>query len=78
MLSAITLGNAAYEAGNLSGGVLGIEALGISGGFTVGNLTFNAWSISLGILAAIILFIGNYKVLEKILVTLVIIMSLAF
>ncbi|WP_299148590.1 Nramp family divalent metal transporter [uncultured Dokdonia sp.] len=78
MLSAIALGNAAYEAGNLSGGVLGIEALGLSGLFKIGGLTLNAWSISLGALAAIILFIGNYKVLEKVLVALVIIMSLAF
>lgn len=78
MLSAITIGNAAYEAGNISGGVLGIEALGFSGATSVGAITFNLWSIVLGVLASIILFIGNYKVLERILVTLVIVMSLAF
>lgn len=78
MLCAIAIGNAAYEAGNISGGVLGIEALGFSGLVTLGGISFNSWSIVLGVLASIILFIGNYKVLERILVTLVIIMSLAF
>ncbi len=78
MLSAIAIGNAAYEAGNISGGVLGIEALGFSSSLSVGTLNINSWSLVLGILASIILFIGNYKVLERILVTLVIIMSIAF
>ncbi|WP_298326182.1 Nramp family divalent metal transporter [uncultured Dokdonia sp.] len=78
MLSAIAIGNAAYEAGNISGGVLGIEALGFSSSLSLGTLDINSWSLVLGILASIILFIGNYKVLERILVTLVIIMSIAF
>ncbi|MFC4635643.1 Nramp family divalent metal transporter [Dokdonia ponticola] len=78
ILSAIVVGNAAYEAGNISGGVLGIEALGASGSFEVGSLTVNGWSIGIGILAAIILYIGSYKVLERILVGLVLFMSVAF
>ncbi|WP_396596080.1 Nramp family divalent metal transporter [Dokdonia sp. R86516] len=78
MLCAIAIGNAAYEAGNISGGVLGIEALGFSSSLSLGTLDINSWSLVLGILASIILFIGNYKVLERILVTLVIIMSMAF
>lgn len=75
ILSAIAIGNAAYEAGNISGGVLGIEALGISG--SVGG-QFNFWSIGIGTLAAVLLYIGNYKFLEKVLVALVLIMSVAF
>ena len=78
ILSAIVVGNAAYEAGNISGGVLGIEALGASGVFEIGSLTLNGWSIGIGVLAAIILFIGSYKVLERILVGLVLFMSVAF
>ena len=78
MLSAIVIGNAAYEAGNISGGVLGIKALGLSGTFEIGALTLNGWSIGIGILAAIILYIGSYKVLERILVGLVLFMSVAF
>lgn len=78
MLSAIAIGNAAYEAGNISGGVLGIEVLGLSNEVQLGAFTINIWSVSLGVFAGIILFIGNYKILERILVTLVILMSLAF
>lgn len=78
ILSAIVVGNAAYEAGNISGGVLGIEALGASGAFTIGALTINGWSIGIGVLAATILYIGSYKVLERILVGLVLFMSVAF
>ncbi len=78
ILSAILIGNAAYEAGNISGGVLGIEALGASGIFEVGPLTLNSWSMGIGILAAGILYIGSYKILERILVGLVLFMSIAF
>lgn len=78
ILSAIVVGNAAYEAGNISGGVLGIEALGASGAVDLGLVSINGWSIGIGLLAAIILFIGSYKVLERILVGLVLFMSVAF
>ncbi|MEM5566869.1 Nramp family divalent metal transporter [Psychroserpens sp. AS72] len=73
ILSAIVIGNAAYEAGNISGGVLGLEALtGSANGY--GAL----WSIVIGVVAFVLLFIGNYRVLEKALITLVVMMSLAF
>jgi len=73
IFSAIVIGNAAYEAGNLSGGVLGIQAL-----FPEGLIASKFFAVLLGLLASIILFFGNYKVIEKSLVTLVIIMSLTF
>ena len=78
ILSAILIGNAAYEAGNISGGVLGLETILGNASFNLGNLTFNGFSLIVGIVAFVILFIGNYKILEKILVLMVIIMSLAF
>lgn len=78
MLSAIVIGNAAYEAGNISGGVLGIEALGFSKIIPIGSLSVNSWSLIIGGMAAIILFIGSYKLLERILVGLVLFMSIAF
>ncbi|NNK60716.1 MAG: Nramp family divalent metal transporter [Flavobacteriaceae bacterium] len=78
MLSAIVVGNAAYEAGNISGGVLGLEAILGNQSLAVGAVNINLISIVLGIIAFILLYIGNYKVLEKALVGLVIIMSLAF
>lgn len=75
ILSAILVGNIAYEAGNISGGVLGLEAvfgnLDIAGGY-------NAYSLIIGFIAFIILLLGNNRLLEKILMGLVLFMSLAF
>lgn len=76
--SSIIIGNAAYEAGNISGGVLGLESLGYSGAIELGNFKINYWSITIGLLAGILLYIGSYKVLERVLVSLVIVMSIAF
>jgi len=73
IVSAIVIGNAAYEAGNISGGVLGLEALT---GSTNDYGSF--WSLLIGLIAFVLLYIGNYKVLEKALITLVVLMSLAF
>lgn len=78
MLSAIVIGNAAYEAGNISGGILGLEALFGTAEVSVGSQSLNLWSVLIGILAFVLLFIGNYKLLERTFIGLVIIMSLAF
>ncbi len=78
ILSAIVIGNAAYEAGNISGGVLGLETLITAPKLTIGAFTFNVLSIIIGTIAFGLLYLGNYKILEKILVFLVILMSLAF
>jgi len=78
ILSAIVIGNAAYEAGNISGGVLGLETIIGNPIIEIAGLSINLFSISIGIIAFILLYIGNYKVLEKALVSLVILMSIAF
>jgi len=78
ILSAIVIGNAAYEAGNISGSILGLESLFGSQTIAIGNVSLNLFSILIGIIAFILLYIGNYKVLEKTLISLVILMSLAF
>ena len=78
ILSAIVIGNAAYEAGNISGGVLGLETILGNPNLNIGNFSINFLSISIGIIAFILLYIGNYKILEKTLVSLVILMSIAF
>lgn len=72
ILFAIVIGNAIYEAGNISGGRIGLET--IFDDADIGNYL----SVLIGVIAFIILYIGNYKVLEKALVTLVILMSIAF
>ncbi len=78
VISAIVIGNAAYEAGNISGGVLGLQTL--LGNTYVDILGFRLETMALliGLSAFILLYIGNYKVLERVLVALVIFMSLAF
>ena len=78
ILSAILIGNAAYEAGNIIGGVLGLETIFGVQSFSVGSLTLKVFPFIIGIVAFVLLFIGNYKYLEKVLVALVIFMSLAF
>ena len=78
ILSAIVIGNAAYEAGNISGGVLGLEAVFGEKNINIFNVNINFYSIILGLIAFSLLFIGNYKILEKSLIFLVIIMSVSF
>jgi manganese transport protein len=78
ILSAIVIGNAAYEAGNISGGVLGLETIVENPIFDLGGLSINSLSVIIGLVAFVLLYIGNYKVLERALVSLVILMSLAF
>jgi manganese transport protein len=78
VIGAILIGNAAYEAGNISGGVLGLETLLDTTTFNIAGLTINYLSIIIGITAFILLYIGNYKIIERFLVALVIVMSLSF
>lgn len=78
ILSAIVIGNTAYEAGNISGGVLGLETIVGKPSISVAGLSINLLSIVIGFVAFVLLYIGNYKLLEKVLVSLVILMSIAF
>ncbi|MCK0178476.1 Nramp family divalent metal transporter [Flavobacteriaceae bacterium S0862] len=78
ILSAIVIGNAAYEAGNISGGVLGLEAVLGHHSLDIGSFSLNYFSVAIGLVAFVLLYIGNYKILEKALVSLVILMSIAF
>ncbi|MBT8245754.1 MAG: Nramp family divalent metal transporter [Winogradskyella sp.] len=78
ILSAIVIGNAAYEAGNISGGALGVKALFGSTELYILGREIDVWPIIIGSIAFAVLYIGNYKVIEKALVFMVILMSLAF
>ncbi|WP_296638375.1 Nramp family divalent metal transporter [Polaribacter sp.] len=78
ILSAIVIGNASYEAGNISGGILGLETVFGEFKFIFGNFSINFMSIIIGLIAFVLLYIGNYKFLEKALVTLVLLMSFSF
>ncbi len=78
ILAAIVIGNAAYEAGNISGGVLGMEAIFGTKRLETGLISLNYFSLLVGLIAFIVLYIGSYKVLERFLVLLVTLMSIAF
>lgn len=78
IMSAILVGNAAYEAGNISGGVLGIQALFDNLIVSVADKPINMASVAIGVIAFVLLFIGSYKLLERTLISLVILMSLSF
>ena len=71
IFSAIIIGNASYEAGNIGGATLGMEAL-------FGLSYSKLYPVILGLAAFLLLFFGNYKALEKVFIFLVLIMSLSF
>ena len=75
LISAIFLGNAAYEAGNISGSVLGLELI-FNDELDVFGL--NGYVILTGLIAFLIIFFGNNKFLERILISLVLVMSISF
>ena len=67
---AITVGNAAYEAGNLLGASLGLE-------LTLG-WTPRAWVVVIAVAATVLLGSGTYRVIQSVLVALVVVMSAVF
>ncbi|MGI8842132.1 MAG: Nramp family divalent metal transporter [Gemmatimonadaceae bacterium] len=70
VVGAIGLGNAAYQTGNLLGAASGLQILG--GGRT------SWWGLAVGLLASLFLWRGSYRLLERLLVTLVVLMSVVF
>ncbi|MDT8415466.1 MAG: Nramp family divalent metal transporter [Flavobacteriaceae bacterium] len=71
IFSAIIIGNAAYEAGNLNGAALGIQSV-----FALDNLTWV--KISMGLLAILIVGFGDFQSIQKIMIGLVLLMSISF
>lgn len=69
IICAIFIGNAAYEAGNISGTGLGLELL-------FGPSSF--WPLLTGAIAFVLLLVGRYGWIENFLVGLVILMSTCF
>lgn len=69
VVSAILIGNAAYQAGNLSGAVIGLELL-------AGPSSF--WIALVGLICFLLLASGRYQWLERLLIALVVGMTLCF
>lgn len=78
VLVAILLGNAAYESGNISGANLGLAFYWEAPTLQFGSIHIQTGNFLLGILAFGLLWIGSYHSLERALVGLVLLMSLAF
>ena len=76
LISAIFIGNAAYEAGNLSGAILGLKGLFGENTFRFGEL--DTLPLLLGLIVGYLLLKGNFKWLKQLLVAIVILMSLSF
>ncbi|MBW3605636.1 MAG: Nramp family divalent metal transporter [Actinobacteria bacterium] len=70
VVAAITVGNAAFQTGNLTGAALGLQA--IFGGGTA------LWATIVAVLAAALLATGSYKAVERVLVWLVVLMGVVF
>ena len=70
VVAAIGIGNAAYEAGNISGAALGLQS--------ITDLSAPVCAVVLGVIASVLLGSSGYKLLEPILIILVLIMSCVF
>ena len=72
------IGNTAYESGNISGTVMGLETFLGSGLINNSPIPINIYPILIGIILVGIILVGSYNVFEKLLVGLVFIMSITF
>lgn len=70
VVAAITFGNAAFETGNVIGAAIGLEAL-----ITVST---KIWALFVGVSALALLATGRYRIIERVLIVLVGIMSFVF
>jgi len=79
VLSAIFIGNAAYETGNILGASLGLEEITKFTGIHLQNgNVIKVWGPIIGLAAFSLMMFGNYKYLERALIFLVIVMSVSF
>ena len=70
VIAAIGIGNAAFQAGNIMGGAVGLELLT--------PVSHKWWALVVGLAAALILAFGGYRRIEFLLVGLVGVMSVVF
>ncbi len=74
VVSAILVGNAAYEAGNISGAALGISVSDIS----IFGFSFSPAILIIGTVAFLVLYSGRFKLIERALIIMVSTMGLVF
>lgn len=73
VVSAILIGNGAYEAGNISGAALGMTTV-----LSDGTGDHTLWVIAIGIIALVLLSSGSYRWIERTMIVLVLLMSIVF
>ena len=71
VVAAVFIGNVAYETGNISGAVMGLQAVAPGTGKAL-------WAILITVCAAALLLSGKYKIVENILTGLVVVMGVVF
>ncbi len=71
VIGAVLIGNAAYEAGNITGAVLGLN-------YSSQFWMINPWILLIGIIAFLLLWSGKYKLIERSLIALVGVMGVVF
>ncbi|AZQ83623.1 divalent metal cation transporter [Colwellia sp. Arc7-635] len=77
VVSAIVVGNGAYQSGNISGATLGLISVAEQLNLHVSSSSI-IFPMIIGLLAFLLLITGSYKVIERALVVLVGLMSMAF
>jgi Mn2+/Fe2+ NRAMP family transporter len=75
VVSAIVVGNAAYQGGNISGASIGLNHL-LGAGDRFSGMSI--WPLIIGLAAFGVLASGSYQFIEKALISLVTVMSIAF
>ena len=78
IIAAIFLGGIAYESGNIAGAALALQSYFGNHSISADTHNINIFGIFIGLLAIIVLYIGKYKIIERVLIGLVIVMSLVF
>ncbi len=78
VLSAIFIGGIAYESGNIAGAALALKSYYGVNNLILGSLSLDIYGLLIGLIAALILYIGKYKFIERVLISLVLMMSLVF
>jgi manganese transport protein len=70
VVAAVGVGNAAYQAGNITGAALGLQ--------NITGVAFNWWALAVGLFAGLLLGSGIYRAIERLLIALVLLMSAVF
>ncbi|MEX2468215.1 MAG: Nramp family divalent metal transporter [Pseudohongiellaceae bacterium] len=78
VLSAIVIGNAAYEGGNISGAALGLQELALAVTVSSNGFDIALAPLLIGAVAWAVLWSGRFRVIERSLLLLVAVMSAVF